>query len=53
MVHVSLSVKLPKSANRRDVEKWLQYQFGYTGGLDGGNPLVEHDAEAKTISVKF
>jgi len=51
-VRVELEVEVPESATDRELEDWLRFELGATGQLDGDNPMIDHDLEAKRASVR-
>lgn len=45
IVRVEFSLILPAAATREEVEEWIEYGLG-RGGVETGNPLLDHDLEA-------
>ena len=50
-VEVSLTVLVHKECTREELDSWLQFEFGYTGYLPAGNPLVDREACVTEFSL--
>src|SRR5687768_7418634 len=45
LVKVEFTVALPASATESDVEEWIHFGCGNSGGISMENPLVDHEPE--------
>lgn len=46
LIKIAMEVRLPVAATEDQVEEWVHYSVGHTGGCALDNPLVHHDAQA-------
>jgi zinc transporter ZupT len=51
VVEVRASVRVPAAATDKQVEEWLRFQFGFTGGIENANPLVDYDVESLDVRL--
>lgn len=50
---ITIEVDLPDDVSQSQVREWASFQTGYTGFLDGDNPMADMDLEAKTIKIQL
>ena len=52
-IEVKFETELPVEATDQQIQKWLEYVLGATGGIKSSNPLSDYGLEALFFSVDF
>lgn len=53
LIDVKFETELPVEATDQQIQQWLEYCLGATGGIESSNPLSDYDLEAHFLSVDF
>ncbi len=51
-IEVKMTINVPVEATDDEIQEWLDFHL-IGGRLNLGNPLSDHDAEARTFSIDF
>jgi hypothetical protein len=51
-IEITITAKVPVEATAEQIREWVQFSVRYGGGISLKNPLVDHELEATSVSIR-